>query len=264
MILPSANWRRTSCTTTPAVRPTARMARPENRNGTAPPINSPMNTWGSATLIWMVPKMPSDVSCRFSMTPTGSSSVADVSMKLANRATAAMTAEPMAKPLVTALVVLPTASRPTITRSASPSNSPDISAMPAALSATGPYVSSETTTPVVASMPMPVRATRYSVNCVSPPPSPMAAPSAMAMATMAHTDDSRPDDVPASTVVAGPVSAATAVSPAGGGSGGGEVSVDVKYSVMRLTTWASTRPITTAPNMRSPTLSITPPSGSPM
>ena len=38
-------------------------------------------------------------------------------MKLANRATAAMTAEPMAKPLVTALVVLPTASRLTMIRS---------------------------------------------------------------------------------------------------------------------------------------------------
>ena len=83
-----------------------------------------------------------------------------VSMNEANSATEAMTAEPMAKPLVTALVVLPTASRLTMIRSGSPSNSPDISAMPAALSATGPKVSSETTTPVVASMPMPVRATR--------------------------------------------------------------------------------------------------------
>ena len=45
-------------------------------------------------------------------------------------------------------------------RCGSPSNSPDISAIPAALSATGPNVSSETTTPVVASMPMPVSATR--------------------------------------------------------------------------------------------------------
>ena len=35
-----------------------------------------------------------------------------------------MTAEPMAKPLVTALVVLPTASRLTMIRSGSPSNSP--------------------------------------------------------------------------------------------------------------------------------------------
>ena len=83
------------------------------------------------------------------------SSVPIVSMYDANSATAAMTAEPIAKPLVTALVVFPTASRLTMIRSASPSNSPDISAMPAALSATGPNVSSETTTPVVASMPMP-------------------------------------------------------------------------------------------------------------
>ena len=41
-----------------------------------------------------------------------------------------MTADPMAKPFVTALVVLPTASRPTMTFRASPWNSPDISAMP--------------------------------------------------------------------------------------------------------------------------------------
>ncbi len=77
-----------------------------------------------------------------------------------NRATAAITADPIAKPLVTALVVFPTASRLTMMRSASPSNSPDISAIPAALSATGPNVSSDTTTPVVASMPIPESATR--------------------------------------------------------------------------------------------------------
>ena len=78
----------------------------------------------------------------------------------ANRATAAMTAEPMAKPLVTALVVLPTASRATMIRSGSPSKLPVISAMPAALSATGPKVSSATMMPVVESMPMPARAIR--------------------------------------------------------------------------------------------------------
>jgi hypothetical protein len=44
----------------------------------------------------------------------------------------------MAKPLVTALVVLPTASRPAMIRSGSPSNSPLISAIPAASSHTGP------------------------------------------------------------------------------------------------------------------------------
>ena len=83
-----------------------------------------------------------------------------VSMYDENSATAAMTAEPIANPFVTALVVLPTASSITMIRCGSPSNSPDISAMPAALSATGPNVSSDTTTPVVASMPMPVSATR--------------------------------------------------------------------------------------------------------
>ena len=66
----------------------------------------------------------------------------------------------MANPLVMALVVLPTASRLTMIFSGSPSNSPVISAMPAALSDTGPNVSSDTMTPVVANMPMPARATR--------------------------------------------------------------------------------------------------------
>jgi hypothetical protein len=83
-----------------------------------------------------------------------------VSMNEANSETEAITADPIATPLVTALVVLPTASRLTITRSASPVNSPDISATPAALSDTGPKLSSETIMPAVASMPMPVRETR--------------------------------------------------------------------------------------------------------
>src|SRR5215831_580677 len=141
-----------------------------------------------------------------------------------------MTADPMAKPFVTALVVLPTASRFTMIRSGSPWNSPDISAMPAALSATGPNVSSDTTTPVVASMPMPHNATRYRENWMLPPPRPMATASAMAMAMIAQTDDSRPDEMPESTVVAGPVRADSAISRTGA------VSVDVKYSVRRLTT----------------------------
>ena len=51
MIRPSANWRRTSCTTTLAVRPTARIASDENMKATEPPISKPMNVFGSATLI---------------------------------------------------------------------------------------------------------------------------------------------------------------------------------------------------------------------
>src|SRR3954449_2451104 len=111
-----------------------------------------------------------------------------VSMNDANRATAAMTADPMANPFVTALVVLPTASRLTMMRSGSPWNSPDISAMPAALSDTGPKVSSDTMTPVVASMPMPHRAMRYSEKVRLPPPRARATEMAMAMAITAYTE----------------------------------------------------------------------------
>ncbi len=46
--------------------------------------------------------------------------------------------------------------------------------------------------------------------------------------------------MPDSTGVAGPVRAASAISRTGA------VSVEVKYSVSRLATWASTRPTTTA------------------
>src|ERR1700741_3731307 len=49
----SRNWRRTSRTTVPADRPTARMASAENRNGTEPPMSIPMNVLGSGTLIWV-------------------------------------------------------------------------------------------------------------------------------------------------------------------------------------------------------------------
>ena len=49
----SRNWRRTSCTTVPADRPTARMARDEKRKAIEPPISRPMNVFGLATLIWV-------------------------------------------------------------------------------------------------------------------------------------------------------------------------------------------------------------------
>ena len=68
------------------------------------------------------------------------------------------------------------------------------------------------------------------------------------MAMMAYTDDSRPDDVPESTTVAGPVRVDSAISCTG------PYSVPVKYSVSRLTSWASTRPIITAPRHFHPSL----------
>ncbi len=42
----SRNWRRTSWTTVPAERPTARMARREKRNATEPPMSRPMKIVG--------------------------------------------------------------------------------------------------------------------------------------------------------------------------------------------------------------------------
>ncbi len=213
MMPPSLNCLRTSCTTTPAVRPTARMESAEKRNGTAPPIRRPMKTFGSATFTASSGALNTPSARFFATTP---SSAPAISMNDANSATAAMTAEPMAKPLVTAFVVLPTASRLTMMRSGSPWNSPLISAIPAALSDTGPKVSSDTMTPVVASMPMPHNATRYSENVRFPPPSASATPIAIAIATTAYTELSRPADVPERTTVAGPVSDDSAISFTGG------------------------------------------------
>ena len=79
-----------------------------------------------------------------------------------NSAVAASTAVAIAMPLVMALVVLPTASSWVSTAAPSPSTSPDISAMPCALSVTGPKVSIETMTPTVVSRPAPASATANS------------------------------------------------------------------------------------------------------
>ncbi len=138
------------------------------------------------------------------------------------------------------MVVFPTASRLTITRSASPVNSPDISAIPAALSDTGPKLSSETIIPAVDKSPIPVRDTRYRVNSIFPPPRPTDTAMATTMAMMAHTDDSRPMAMPARVVVAGPVRAASAISLTG------PRSVEVNCSVIWLATRASTTPVSTA------------------
>ena len=75
-----------------------------------------------------------------------------------NRLMPAITAEPMAMPLVIALVVLPTASMSAILCLASGSRS-HISPMPFALSAIGPKVSIDMVFPVRVSMPMPQRDT---------------------------------------------------------------------------------------------------------
>ena len=72
----------------------------------------------------------------------------------------------MAMPLVMAFVEFPMASSPARISAGRPSNSPDISAMPCALSDTGPYVSIDTMTPTVVSIPMPVREMKYRRSAV--------------------------------------------------------------------------------------------------
>ena len=78
-------------------------------------------------------------------------------------------------PLVIAFVVLPTASSSVRIFAPSSSTSPDISAMPWALSLTGPKVSIATITPTVVSRPQPASAIRNSDRMTDPPPSRYAA-----------------------------------------------------------------------------------------
>ena len=81
------------------------------------------------------------------------------SWNAANNTSAASTADPMAYPFVTALVVLPTASKGSVTFRTS-SGRFAISAMPPALSVIGPNASSATISPVrdscaITATPMP-------------------------------------------------------------------------------------------------------------
>ena len=167
----SRNWRRTSKTIAPAARVTALMARPEKRNTTAQPRSRPTRVLGVTTwrsnIDWTY-LLGSSVSSLPSMIRR--SSLCQASLYEPNSAVAARTAVAMAMPLVIALVVLPTASRSVRICAPSPSTSPDISAMPWALSGTGPKVSMATMTPTVVSRPQPARAIRKSDSEIEPPP----------------------------------------------------------------------------------------------
>ena len=99
-----------------AALPTAPIERAENKNGSIPPKNKPAITTGLATSIVVIPA---------------------VDIKAAKRAKAVSAAEPMAKPLPMAAVVLPTASSLSVRLRTSLSK-PLISAIPPALSEIGP------------------------------------------------------------------------------------------------------------------------------
>ena len=118
-------------------------------------------------------------------------------------------------PLVMALVELPTASRLVSTWAASPCTSPDISAMPWALSETGPKVSMATMTPTVVSRPVPAIATANRPSTTEPPPRLYAPNTAAPISSAEYTADSRPSEMPDRMTVAGPVSDDLATSSTG-------------------------------------------------
>src|SRR5690242_7702892 len=193
----SRNWRRTSNTTAPADRDTALIARPENRNTTAAPRIRPTRLPGLATL---------RISLIDVLTLALLSALVTVSVYEPNSAVAASTAVAIAMPLVIALVVLPTASSSVRVRAPCSSMSPDISAMPCALSLIGPNVSIATMTPTVVSRPVPASATANRDSVIDPPPSRNAPYTPAAITIAEYTADSKPTLMPARITVAGPVS----------------------------------------------------------
>src|SRR3990172_1445768 len=175
------------------------------------------------------------------------------SMNERKRETAAMTAVAMASPLVSALVVFPTASSLATIRCASipdgvlglPFRAPDISKMPLALSEMGPNVSSARMNPVVARRPRPARAMPYAESEKLPPKMLYEPKMVAAMANVAQTLDSRPKAPPERISVAGPVLLACAISFTG------FLSVAVKYSVIHWITRARTMPMVLDTDTRS-------------
>src|SRR5437879_2521810 len=147
----SLNCLRTSSTTRPAACPTAFRQRAPKINGNIPPRNSPTRTLGfeRSNVLAVLP---------FATSRANS----------ANRTTAAKPAEPIAYPLVTALVVLPTASSGSVMlRTSFPRWA--ISAIPPALSVIGPKASMATTIPAIESIETAATATPYSPPLYAPP-----------------------------------------------------------------------------------------------
>ena len=132
------------------------ISRLENRNTTDAPMITPTRTFGWATF------------SANELAALAGSADSTESRNEPNSAVAASTAVAIAMPLVIALVVLPIASRLVSAWAASPSTSPDISAMPWALSVTGPKESIDTITPTVVSRPPPAMATANSAMVALP------------------------------------------------------------------------------------------------
>mmetsp|Transcript_55967 Transcript_55967/g.113951 ORF Transcript_55967/g.113951 Transcript_55967/m.113951 type:complete len:243 (-) Transcript_55967:1359-2087(-) len=183
------NWRVTSTMMDWAAEPTDSMVRAANTNGMQAPIMTPASTTGAVRSTMVTPASL---------------------VKAAIRPAEVSTAEPMAKPLPVAAVVLPRASRASVrSRAYSGNSSPDISAIPPALSATGPYASVARVMDRVDSMPTAARAMPYW------PANSSHARMAMHTAKVGTTTDSMPTPRPLMITVAPPVGAAASISMVG-------------------------------------------------
>mmetsp|Transcript_2049 Transcript_2049/g.3986 ORF Transcript_2049/g.3986 Transcript_2049/m.3986 type:complete len:292 (+) Transcript_2049:887-1762(+) len=129
--LNSRNCRRTSSIIRLAARPTAN-------------IVSALNTYGKHA--------PQTAAISTSALDTSMASTSASALYAANNANVASTAEPIQKPLPVAAVVLPRASKPSVISRTSFGNSA-ISAIPPALSATGPNASVDSVMPSVDNIP---------------------------------------------------------------------------------------------------------------
>mmetsp|Transcript_11980 Transcript_11980/g.51407 ORF Transcript_11980/g.51407 Transcript_11980/m.51407 type:complete len:315 (-) Transcript_11980:143-1087(-) len=136
-----SNWRFTSLTISIAATPTDFMVMALNQYGSIDPTSKNANTTGLSMF-----------------TPRSSTAVRVTKAAVSARDTSA--AEPMAKPLPMAAVVLPAASSASVT-SRTFSGSSDISAMPPALSQMGPYTSMARQVARFESMPSAASATPY-------------------------------------------------------------------------------------------------------
>ena len=114
-----------------AERPTAFIVRAEKRNGSMPPSSMPSRTFGLSRA------RLSSRGSKAAAPPASATAASAVARNVLNSASAVSAADPMANPLPMAAVVLPTASRASV-RSRTNASRPLISAMPPALSATGP------------------------------------------------------------------------------------------------------------------------------
>mmetsp|Transcript_9402 Transcript_9402/g.15177 ORF Transcript_9402/g.15177 Transcript_9402/m.15177 type:complete len:207 (+) Transcript_9402:656-1276(+) len=128
----SLNWRRTSSIISAAAFPTEIIVRAPKRNGSIAPTRIPARMMGSLTSKFIMSPLTVPVFIHASYCFFVTSS-----LKAARSESAVSTADPTAKPLPIAAVVLPSASNASVlARTSGPS--PAISAMPPALSATGP------------------------------------------------------------------------------------------------------------------------------